>query len=85
MERSQVSTMEARKLSGRKPAYCCAMPERFTTPSSERWAAIWVRKPPASRFSNTQPAQAAESCRAPSRLMRLPNSCTMLARKPLRA
>ena len=33
----------------------------------------------------TQPAQAAESSLAPSRLNRLPTSCTMDERKPLRA
>ena len=75
----------ARKEAGRKPAYFSAMPERSTAPPAAMFAAIWVRKPPASMCSNTQPAQAAESSLAPSRLNRLPTSCTMDERKPLRA
>ena len=53
MERSQVSTMEARKLSGRKPAYLSAMPVRSTTPPAEMLSAIWVRKLPARKRWNT--------------------------------
>ena len=85
MERSQASTMEARKLSGRKPAYRWAMPERSTTPPAVMLAAIWSRKLPAKKFWNTCPAAQPEKARAPVRLSRLPASCTTEARKPLRA
>ena len=85
MERSQASTMDARKLSGRKPAYLAAMPERLTAPSAEMLAAIWSRKLFAKTCSNTCPAAQPENCRAPNRLTRLPVSCTTAARNPLRA
>ena len=85
MERSQVSTMEARKPSGRKPAYLSAMPVRSTTPPAEMLSAIWVRKLPARKRWNTSAAAQPEKTRAPTRLKTFPPSWTLAARKPLRA
>ena len=85
MERSQASTMDARNASGRKPAYRWAMPSRLTAPPAAILAAIWSRKLPARKRSNTCPAAQPEKALAPNRLMRLPVSCTTEARKPLRA
>ena len=85
MERSQVSTMEARKLSGRKPAYLSAMPVRSTSPSGRDALGDLGTEAPGQKALEHLGSGPARKSPAPTRLKTFPPSWTLAARKPLRA